>query len=262
MASVIYYLYRLSPLVSQNQKINFTGWNNLFDFLCKLFTVGVFSQLYFVPMILVFYLLAPYFVFLYKKHKLFIVGILVTTSIFFIVFMNYIEIRSIFYRWTIFPYLIYVVMGFLFADNYKKITKINKKLVLIFACINLSAIIFVYQPYNSHLIEWFGLSRFLYDTLFLFLWVSAALILRLPPMIDKIFSFLSRKSFGIYLYHYLIIDLVFTLLVRGYVNLPLNMGTYIIILISIGVLSSILFWAFTIGTGPLFGYTKLGEGRK
>ena len=240
--SVIYYVYRLSPLVSPKQKISFSGWENLFDFGKLFLTVGVFSHLYFVPLILMFYFVAPYLVDLIKRHRTAIMLALVSSNIVFVALMNYLNVERLYWRWTIFPYLIYVIFGFIFSDYYEKIKKTEKKNIFAGLVTVLVAIFFIYQPYNKGLFEFFGFSSYVYDSLFGLFWISLFLLFKFPEKINKIITFLSQKSFGIYLFHYLFIDLLFSLIGKGYFNLRLNVFTYPVLLVVVPVLSLIAYY--------------------
>jgi len=237
LVSIIYYIYRLSPLVSPKQKIIFTGLENLFDFGNLFLTIGVFSHLYFVPMIIMFYLFAPFIIRLYKKYKYQTLGALLVINILFVAAMNNLGFERLYYRWTIFPYLIYVIFGLLIADYFNKMKKIKKEQLLLALTIIILGIIAVYKPYNTDTFNLFGFSSYIYDSLFGLFWVTTFLLLDMPGKAEKLFGFISKKSFGIYLFHYLFIDAIFSLISKGYLSITLNVTSFLLLAVAIVFLS-------------------------
>ncbi len=242
LISVAYYIYRLSPLSSGKLQISFTGWDNFFNFGKLFFTTGVFSHLYFVPMIITFYFFAPLIAKFFKKYKYQTATLLAAFNILFVVIMNNLGIEHLYWRWLIFPYLIYVALGFLFADVYKKITKLDKKIFLLPLLLVMAGIAFIYKPYNSGSLELYGFSSYLYDSFFGAFWVLVFLSINFSKKLKNIVSYLSKKSFGIYLFHYLFIDLIFSFINKGILNIPFNITSYFVLIIMISGLSIMSFW--------------------
>lgn len=242
IVSTIYYIYRMTPAVSSKQVIIFTGWHNLTDFISKLFTIGVFSHLYFVPLIIMFYFMAPYLLKLYKKNKFLTVGMLLGINVLFNYAMTYFGIARLYYRWTIFPYLIYVVLGFIFANNFEKIKKISREMLLSLLILVFLGAIAIYGPYNNHVNNIFGRVSYVYDSIFGLFFILLGIMFTIPKRISGFISWISEKSFGIYLFHYLIIDILFSLITKDIISFPLSIYTFPVIFVFIVLFSVLLYY--------------------
>lgn len=251
-ASFIYYIYKLSSLVSPEQKIVFRGVNNIKEFFFNLFTIGNFSHLYFIPLILTFYFIAPFLMELYKKNKLITIISMFIINITFILIMKNLGVDRLYWRWAVLSYLIYIILGFLFAEYYQKIKKIKNENLLAALAGVAALIIAIYQPYNAHLFSLYGFSSYIYDSLFGIFWVIVFLIVRFPKRVNALIKRISINSYGIYLYHYLVIDLIFSLTLKKHIRLPLNMVTFLFLLVFITIFSAIIYRS----TEYLFKYKK------
>ena len=220
--SAIYYIYKLSSFASPKQVVRFLGWSTLGDFLIKTFTKGVFSHLYFVPLIMMFYFTSPLLLKMYKRNKVIVLSAMIAGNILFILLMNYFDVSRINYRWTIFPFLIYVSLGFLFADLFEKIRAIPSRYILLGILASASLICLIYDFYVGYSGVYKELYSFVYDSLFGLLIILILLLFSFPAKYLNIINTISEKSYGVYLFHYLLIDLIFSLYVRGYLVVPLN----------------------------------------
>lgn len=253
IVSLIYYFYRMSILSSPNIRISLRGLIAVKYFINRLFTKSIFSHLYFVPAIIMFYISAPFILRGYKKNKLLTIIGLIAIDLTFVFYMNKNNFPGVNWRWTIFPYLIFVVFGFLFGEYYQKIKKMPKEVIISLLISSLFCISFIYGPYNNGFsLVWYA--RYIYDTLFGAFFLFLFLLINFPDKIKTAINYMSRKSFGIYLFHYLIIDFFFGLIVRKVINPPLNPLLYVILLIVIIIGSLILYYPME----KFISYLKFG----
>ncbi|OGC45115.1 hypothetical protein A2V49_02315 [candidate division WWE3 bacterium RBG_19FT_COMBO_34_6] len=239
LSSFIYYLYRLSNFVSSKQLITLKGVENIFDFITKTLTIGVFSHFYFIPLILSFYLIAPFLYKVFRSKSILFVIITVITNILFVFLMISLNIKRIDYRWTVFPYLIYITLGFFYAKNYEKLLMVKSKFLIALLVVLLLGIYPIYiNYYNAKLSTMLYLS-YVYDSLCGLVVIIFSYLLNSYVINNRIIKFLSNNSFSIYLWHYLFIDLIFSFIKRGKLIFELNFINYISLLVLIIVLSTV-----------------------
>lgn len=215
---------------------------NMVDFIISFLTGGAFYHLYYVPLILTFYILYPIFK-VVSKHSLLVSLMLFVTiitqlldEIFGVEILNH---AVIFLNWAF-----YFVIGIWFANNLDKVfpwVKKKKKFIILGSLLIsflLIVEVYFYNLYNFNLGDSTTSMRpsiIIYSFSVIFSLMS---INWRELKIVKVIEYFSRKSYGIYLSHALILFIFERIIIRF--GLPLSSPLYLIISFLIVLSASII----------------------